>query len=147
MKLKTLLLFFIIATFSLGEDLKFKDISTDHWAYKSVQTLVDNKIIDQKSTNFNGNTPLTRYQFAYELAKLFNKIDTEKINKKEIEVLRSIIYDFSAELNKIGFDYKKFDEELSTTKEDIDTLKQLVEINNKKIKNLELKIKELEKNK
>ncbi|WP_300331853.1 S-layer homology domain-containing protein [Fusobacterium sp.] len=145
MKIKTLLLFFIIATFSLGEEVKFKDIPTDHWAYKSVKTLVDNNIIDQKSVNFNGNAPLTRYEFAYELSKLFNRLDTEKINKKEIDVLRSIIYDFSAELNKIGFDYKKFEEELSTTKDDIDTLKQMVEINNKKIKTLESKIKELEK--
>ncbi len=146
MKLKTLLLFFIVVTFSFGEELKFKDIPTDHWAYKSVKKLVDNNIIDQKSINFNGNTPLTKYEFAYELSKLFNKLDTEKINKKEIEVLKSIIYDFSNELNKIGFDYKKFEEELSTTNDDIDTLKQMVEINNKKIKNLELKIKELEKN-
>lgn len=147
MKIKLLAFLFIFSALSIAEELKFKDVPTDHWAYKSIQNLVNNKIIDQKTFNFNGNTPMTRYEFAYEFSKLLTKIDTEKIDKKEIDVLKSIIYDFSSELNKIGFDYKKFDETLSATREDIDSLKQALEVNNMKLKKLEERINKLEKDK
>ncbi|NME36738.1 MULTISPECIES: S-layer homology domain-containing protein [Fusobacterium] len=144
MKLKLLGSLFIFSTIIYGE-VAFKDVPKEHWAYKSINNLVNNQIIDEKDVNFNGNAPLTRYQFAYELSKLFNKLDMEKIDKKEIEVLRGIVTNFSAELNKIGFDYKEFEEKLSQTSEDIDTLKKMVEINNIKIKNLEDRLKSLEK--
>lgn len=145
MKVKLLLCFFIFSVLTIGEEIKFNDLTKDHWAYKSIQNLVDNKIIDQKSVNFNGNLPISRYQFAYELSKLLTKIDTEKIDKKEIDVLRSVIYDFSAELNEIGFNYSEFNQRLSNTEESIDTLKRTIEVNNIKIKELEKRLKEIEK--
>lgn len=145
MKIKLLLCFFIFSVLTIGEEIKFNDLTKDHWAYKSIQNLVDNKIIDQRSVNFNGNLPISRYQFAYELSKLLTKIDTEKIDKKEIDVLRSVIYDFSAELNEIGFNYSEFNQRLSNTEESIDTLKRTIEVNNIKIKELEKRLKELEK--
>lgn len=145
MKVKILLCFFIFSILTFGEEVKFNDITKDHWAYKSVQNLIDNKIIDQKSTNFNGNLPLTRYQFAYELSKLLTKINTEKIDKKEIDVLKSVIYDFSAELNEIGFNYSEFNERLGNSEEEIENLRKIIEVNNIKIKELEKKVKELEK--
>ena len=145
MKIKLLLCFFIFSVLTIGEEIKFNDLTKDHWAYKSIQNLVDNKIIDQKSVNFNGNLPISRYQFAYELSKLLTKIDTEKIDKKEIDVLRSVIYDFSAELNEIEFNYSEFNQRLSNTEESIDTLKRTIEVNNIKIKELEKRLKELEK--
>lgn len=145
MKIKILLCFFIFSVLTLGEEVKFNDITKDHWAYKSIQNLVDNKIIDQKSVNFNGNLPLTRYQFAYELSRLLTKINTEKIDKKEIDVLKSVIYDFSAELNEIGFNYSEFNERLNNTEENIENLRKIVEVNNIKIRELEKRIKEIEK--
>lgn len=146
MKLRLLGSFFIFSILVYGE-ISYQDVSKEHWAYKAINNLVENQIIDEKEVNFNGNASLTRYQFAYELSKLFNKLDMEKIDKKEIEILRGIVTNFSAELNKIGFDYKEFEEKLSQTSEDIDTLKKMVEVNNIKIKNLEDRLKILEKEK
>ena len=54
-------------------------------------------IIEEDSFRFEGNKPLTRYQFAYDLNNALNKIDLEKANKKELEILETLVVDFSTD--------------------------------------------------
>ena len=74
-----------------------------------------------------------------------NKIDLEKANKKELEILETLVVDFSNELNKIGFDSKTFDERVENIENEIKTLRELINKNNETIKVLEERIKVLEK--
>ena len=76
-KILTGAMFFIIFTLSYAE-LKYEDIDKNHWAYESVQKLVNEGIIEEDSFRFEGNKPLTRYQFAYDLNNALTKIDLEK---------------------------------------------------------------------
>ena len=144
MKKLLTLIFVIVSVLSYGE-LKYEDIDKNHWAYKSVERLVAEGVIEEDSFRFEGNKPLTRYQFAYDLNNALNKIDLEKANKKELEILETLVVDFSNELNKIGFDSKTFDERVENIENEIKTLRELVNKNNETIKALEERIKVLEK--
>lgn len=142
---KLLTLIFVIASVVSYGELKYEDIDKNHWAYKSVEKLVAEGVIEEDSFRFEGNKPLTRYQFAYDLNNALNKIDLEKANKKELEILETLIVDFSNELNKIGFDSKTFDERVENIENEIKTLRELINKNNETIKALEERVKVLEK--
>ncbi len=142
---KLLTLIFVIASVVSYGELKYEDIDKNHWAYKSVEKLVADGVIEEDSFRFEGNKPLTRYQFAYDLNNALNKIDLEKANKKELEILETLVVDFSNELNKIGFDSKTFDERVENIENEIKTLRELINKNNETIKSLEERIKVLEK--
>lgn len=142
---KLLTLIFVIASVVSYGELKYEDIDKNHWAYKSIEKLVAEGIIEEDSFRFEGNKPLTRYQFAYDLNNALNKIDLEKANKKELEILETLVVDFSNELNKIGFDSKTFDERVENIENEIKTLRELINKNNETIKALEERIKVLEK--
>ena len=142
---KLLTLIFVIASVVSYGELKYEDIDKNHWAYKSIEKLVAEGIIEEDSFRFEGNKPLTRYQFAYDLNNALNKIDLEKANKKELEILETLVVDFSNELNKIGFDSKTFDERVENIENEIKTLRELINKNNETIKVLEERIKVLEK--
>ncbi len=143
-KLLTGLMFFIIFTLSYSE-LKYEDIDKNHWAYESVQKLVDEGIIEEDSFRFEGNKPLSRYQFAYDLSNALNKIDLEKANKKELDILETLVVDFSNELNKIGFDAKTFEERMENVESEIKKLNDTITANTIYIRKLEERIKVLEK--
>ena len=142
---KLLTLIFVIASVVSYGELKYEDIDKNHWAYKSVEKLVAEGVIEEDSFRFEGNKPLTRYQFAYDLNNALNKVDLEKANKKELEILETLVVDFSNELNKIGFDSKTFDERVENIENEIKTLRELINKNNETIKSLEERIKILEK--
>lgn len=143
-KLLTGLMFFIIFTLSYSE-LKYEDIDKNHWAYESVQKLVDEGIIEEDSFRFEGNKPLSRYQFAHDLSNALNKIDLEKANKKELDILETLVVDFSNELNKIGFDAKTFEERMENVESEIKKLNDTITANTIYIRKLEERIKVLEK--
>lgn len=136
--------FFIVSVLSYSE-LKYEDIDKNHWAYKSVEKLVASGVIEEDSFRFEGNKPLTRYQFAYDLSNALEKIDMEKASKKELNILETLVVDFSNELNKLGFDTKNFDERVENTETEIKKLKDILKKNNETIKKLEERIKVLEK--
>ncbi len=136
--------FFMISVISFA-DLKYEDIDKNHWAYKSVQKLVEEGIIEEDSFRFEGNKPLTRYQFAYDLNNAVNKIDIEKANKKELDILETLVIDFSNELNKIGFDAQTFEERMKNVETEIEKLNNTINADKAYIKKLEERIKVLEK--
>lgn len=136
--------FFMISVISFA-DLKYEDIDKNHWAYKSVQKLVEEGIIEEDSFRFEGNKPLTRYQFAYDLNNAVNKIDIEKANKKELDILETLVIDFSNELNKIGFDAQTFEERMKNVETEIEKLNNTINADKAYIKKLEERINILEK--
>lgn len=136
----------VFLTFSvLAYGLSYEDIDKNHWAYEAVQKLVSEGIIEEDSFRFEGNKPLTRYQFAYDLNNALTKIDLEKANKKELDILETLVVDFSNELNKIGFDAQTFEEKIEDTDREIKRLNDIIASNNARIKKLEDRVRVLEK--
>ena len=143
-KLIAIVSFIVVFILSYSE-LKYEDIDKNHWAYKSVEKLVVEGIIEEDSFRFEGNKSLTRYQFAYDLSNALDKIDIEKANKNELEILETLVVDFSNELNKIGFDAKTFEDKIENIENEIKRLNEIINKNNERIRVLEEKIKVLEK--
>ncbi|ADO83667.1 S-layer homology domain-containing protein [Ilyobacter polytropus] len=143
---KLVFLFFIV--FSVGfSEVPFKDITDEHWAYKSVENLLNKGILKQDSEIFQGKNEVTRYEFAYYLSKVINKSDSEKASRDDLEILENLVYEFSKELNKMGFDSDLYLSMVKSHDEKIKELNSKLEENRKLIDELQRKIRELEKNK
>lgn len=149
---KFLFVYLLICSLAFGQEkiqenqkLIFQDIPKNHWAYKAVENLVDEGVIAQNEYLFRGNSPVTRYEFAYDLSKALNKVQMEKANRGDLVILESLVYEFSQELNKIGFDAETFNGKIENIQNDIGLLKKGISENQSTLKELEARIKKLEK--
>lgn len=141
---KMFFLIFIVSNLAYGT-IKYEDIPPDHWAYSSIKNLVENGIIPQDGYTFRGETNVKRYDFAYSLSKLLNKVELEKANKKDLLVLENLVSEFTSELTKIGFDTTTFNNKIENINETIELLKISVEQNQKLIAELTKRVEKLER--
>lgn len=123
---------------------KFEDLNKEHWAYKSINSLVERGILKENKYKFNGNEALTRYDFAENLARSIDYIDLKKANKEDLNILEALMLEFSQELNKIGFDASTFNGRLDNINETIELLRERVNENEKTIDELKKRIETLE---
>ena len=124
-------------------ETKFEDLNKEHWAYKSINSLVERGILKENKYKFNGNEALTRYDFAENLARSIDYIDLKKANK-DLNILEALMLEFSQELNKIGFDASTFNGRLDNINETIELLRERVNENEKTIDELKKRIETLE---
>ncbi|MGL4534181.1 MAG: S-layer homology domain-containing protein [Fusobacteriaceae bacterium] len=139
-----LLVVLIFSTISYGQ-LKYEDITKDHWAYTAIENLVNKGIIKKDAYNFKGESSLKRYDFAYSMSKLLNKIELEKVDKRDLLVLEKLVSEFAKELTKFGFDIETFNVRIASVEEDITKLKLKVNENEKIIQELLKRLEKLEK--
>ena len=125
-------------------DVKYEDVSPEHWAYSSINSLSEKGILTTNRFKFDGNSPVTRYDFAYTLARAVDHIDLTKANKEDLNILESLMLEFSQELNKIGFDASTFNSRLNTTDETIEILRARINENEKTINELKKRVETLE---
>lgn len=125
-------------------EVKYEDVSPDHWAYSSINSLTQKGILTDNKFKFYGNSPLNRYDFAYTLARAVDYIDLNKANKQDLNILESLMLEFSQELNKIGFDTSTFNDRLNATDETIEILRARVNENEKVISDLKKRVEKLE---
>lgn len=77
------------------------DVPTDHWAYKSAAKLADAGLLPgYKSTVFQGERVLTRYEFAIIAAKAM--INQDRATDEQVIEIAKLQTEFSAELQKMG---------------------------------------------
>ncbi len=124
---------------------KFEDIGKDHWAYKSINNLLRKGVIKENSYRFNGEEPITKYEFVYSLSKILDQINVEKLNQRELKTFEILMNQFSNELNNIAFDTSTYDKRLQRANDSVEILKEKVEKNEKIIEELVKKIDRLEK--
>ncbi len=99
-KISVILTFFLlintlIYSFNAHE---LKDISSEHWAYKSIENLSEKGIISLDEEIFDGQKSVNRFEMAYFLSKTLDRIDDEKANRDDLLILEHIVYEFSEEL-------------------------------------------------
>ncbi|MGL6101273.1 MAG: S-layer homology domain-containing protein [Fusobacteriaceae bacterium] len=139
--------FFLImlSVYTLGyATISYEDIPKDHWAYNSIDTLVEKGIIQEDTYLFRGEGNIRRYDFAFYLSRILDKLELEKASKRDLDSLESLIAEFSIELTKIGYDASTFNSKLENINETIELLKNAIEENQKTIKNLEERLKKIE---
>ncbi|MGL5963246.1 MAG: S-layer homology domain-containing protein, partial [Fusobacteriaceae bacterium] len=93
---------------------------------------------------FRGEGNIRRYDFAFYLSRILDKLELEKASKRDLDSLESLIAEFSIELTKIGYDASTFNSKLENINETIELLKNAIEENQKTIKNLEERLKKIE---
>ncbi|MBC2856206.1 MAG: S-layer homology domain-containing protein [Cetobacterium sp.] len=126
------------------EELKFQDVPKEHWAYKAISNLVQKNIIAEDAFEFRGNVPLSRYEFAYNLSKAVNQLQADKADRGDLILLESLVYEFSQELNKIGFDAGTFSGKISNLEIDVNLLRKSIGDNTSSINELNKRIQVLE---
>ena len=143
---KILIVNFVI--FNIGfAALGYEDLNKEHWAYSSIENLVKKGIIKENSYKFNGEDSVSRYEFAYDLSKVLDKVDLEKANKEDLNILEALILEFSKELNKIGFDTETYNSKIDNINETVELLKKRVNENEIIIDQLKSRIEKLENKK
>ncbi|MGL4946523.1 MAG: S-layer homology domain-containing protein [Cetobacterium sp.] len=145
---KIIVIYFILTTLACAEVKKFifEDVPKNHWAYKAVQNLVTEGIIKEDGFLFKGEFPISRYNFAESLSRSFNSLDEKKANRGDLVILESLVYEFSRELTKIGFNADLFNGKIENMRIDIEVIRQKNDIIQKDINDLKKRIETLEKN-
>ena len=95
----------------------FSDVPLNHWAYDAVETLSAKGIIDGYPDNtFRGSKVMTRYEIASMIARAMN---SESMDESDTEQLKSLIVEFSPELEAIGVKVESFDKRLSALEDGV----------------------------
>jgi peptidoglycan hydrolase CwlO-like protein len=141
---KILIIFMMTTSFAFSSEI-YEDISNEHWAYRAVENLYNNGILPKDSETFDGTKKIDKYDLVYYLSKTLNKIDETKASQSDLLILEHLVYDFSNELNKIGFNTDLYIKKIKNNEKDIEILKKKVLINEMEIEQLKSEIEKLKK--
>lgn len=149
MKRFRILLLFLFLFFNLYSESLYdiKDISKDHWAYRAIENLSEKGIFIFDNEFFEGEKNINRFELAYFLSKTLDKIENEKANRDDLLILEYIVYEFSEELSKFGFDSKNYLDRLILLEKELEQTKINNEKNKEAIADINNRLKELEKSK
>lgn len=110
---------FILGFSLTGTALEIEDMSEDHWAYESVQELVEKGYLSlYEDDTFKGNNKVNRYELAEIVAKLLERTQTGAIEPSEEDVgkIRELSLEFQDELVDLAEQQKAFTEEIDSVK-------------------------------
>lgn len=91
------------------------DISSDHWAYQSVKTLVDKGLMElYEDGTFRGNDSVSRYQLAVIVARILEGVEsgTTSVSGQDADLLRRLSIEFRDELVALAVSGEAFAEQL-----------------------------------
>ncbi|WP_425058761.1 hypothetical protein SCACP_34160 [Sporomusa carbonis] len=91
----------------------FSDVPAGHWAYDAVSKLAKAGLIDGYSDkSFQGDKTISRYEFAFIVAKALDRFDNaDDANKQLIDKLSA---EFASELNRLGTRVSKVETKTNT---------------------------------
>jgi len=96
-------------------EVQIKDINPGHWAYKSVQYLVENGYLAlYDDGKFRGGNPVSREVFATALYKLIEQIQSGEISvgAGDVREIKKLLDEFKNEISDYESRMKAFDERL-----------------------------------
>ena len=143
--MKKILIIFIAMTSITFSSQMYDNISNEHWAYRAIENLYINGILTKDSTSFDGDKTINKYDLVYYLSKTLNKIDETKASQSDLLILEHLVYDFSNELNKMGFNSELYIKKIKINEESIKILKERVKNNEVEIKKLKLELQKINK--
>jgi len=141
--MKKILIIFIAVTSITFSSQMYSDISDEHWAYRAIENLYINGILPKDSTSFDGDKNINKYDLVYYLSKTLNKIDETKASQSDLLILEHLVYDFSNELNKMGFNSELYIKKIKTNEDNIEFLKKRIQSNEIEIEKLRLELEKI----
>ena len=143
------ILLFILAVFSFSVSAaEIKDISEDHWAYKSVQKLVDRGYLNlYEDDTFKGENKVSRYELATILARMLDDLQTNEveITEDDTDQLRKLSLEFRDELVEIAKKQEDIFSSIESNKEKNVIQTETIGKNREMINNIVATINELKK--
>ncbi len=139
---KILLIFIAVASITFSSQM-YGDISDEHWAYRAIENLYRNGILPKDSTSFDGDKKINKYDLIYYLSKTLNRIDETKASQSDLLILEHLVYDFSNELNKMGFNTDLYIKKIKANEDNIEILKKRVRSNELEIEKLKLELEKM----
>ncbi len=117
MKIKTtVLIMILLLTFSVvGQAVEIEDVPRDHWAYDSVQQLIDRGYLSLYSDGtFKGNEKVSRYELAEIIARMLNNMEagTQELSEEDVDVIRELSLEFRDELVTVAQNQKVFEDRI-----------------------------------
>ncbi|WP_297597861.1 S-layer homology domain-containing protein [uncultured Cetobacterium sp.] len=145
---KIIMIYFILIALVYGQEkqLIFEDVPKNHWAYKAIENLVNEGIISENSFLFRGEFPVSRYSFAEGLNRSFETLNEKKANRGDLVILESLVYEFSRELTRVGFDSETFSGKIENIKIDIEFIRKKNDETQIQVNELKKRVEALEKN-
>ncbi len=150
MKKMTNLLFFLLIAVNIfsiettASSIIFKDITKEHWAYKSIENLSQKGILNINGDIFNGEKGINRFDMAFYLSKTLDRVEQDKADREDLIVLEHIVYEFSEELSKFGFDSKTYLERINSFEDRIEANKKSNDENKENLSKVEERVKLIE---
>ena len=91
-----------LGTVSAGSvEASFEDVPKDHWAYSTVQQLVDDGVVTgYPDGEFKGDHLITRYEMSMVVAKAIDRYD--KVSEKDQAMIDKLSAEYASELNRLG---------------------------------------------
>ncbi|MCK4260486.1 MAG: S-layer homology domain-containing protein [Halanaerobiales bacterium] len=89
----------VFSTIGLAETIK--DVSSSHWAYKSVKTLINKGYLSLYEDNtFRGDKNISRFQLAEVVAKILTRLESGTVTASadDITTIRELTVEFRKEL-------------------------------------------------
>ena len=101
---KVLFVLILLAAAALPEQaaVKITDMNPDHWAYDSIQMLVDRGYIAiYEDGSFRPDQPVSRVIFAAALARLIDQIESGelKVGASDLKEIKKLSEEFSSEMS------------------------------------------------
>ena len=112
----TLLALFGLSAARATAEVRIEDMSKGHWAYKSVQYLIENGYLAlYDDGTFRGSNPVSREVFAVALVKLIEQIESGEISvgAGDVREIKKLMDEFKSEISDYENRMKAFDERLA----------------------------------
>ncbi|MFW6238400.1 MAG: S-layer homology domain-containing protein [Halanaerobiales bacterium] len=116
------LVFLFTALFSaplLAQEIE--DVSEDHWAYESVQKLIDRGYLNlYDDDTFRGKNSISRYEMAVIVSRLLEDLQDSgaQLEEDDVEEIRKLSLEFRDELVEIAQEQEDFSGTLENLKEE-----------------------------
>lgn len=100
----------------------FADVPTHHWAYHAIDELQQHQIVvGYPDGYFKGNRPLTRYEFAVALNRLWEKVEpaeqgehpSQWATPEDLENVKKLVEEFKDELASLGMKVDEVQKDLA----------------------------------
>ncbi|NLK61914.1 MAG: hypothetical protein GX287_00515 [Fusobacteria bacterium] len=142
---KILVIFILLSTIIFSqENTMYRDISSEHWAYKSIKKLIENGIIEKDSFFFNGEDSVSRYEVSLYLYKTLEKFNEEKATIDDLMILENLIGEFSEDLLNFGFNIDLYSKKIDEFEKKINSSNIITIENSNNIEELENRLSLLE---
>lgn len=116
-------------SYSQENDTGLVDVSTNHWAYKSLETLINkyNFKIGYPDKTFKGNNQITRYEVVSLLNQVLEQMPKKNITPEDLNNINDLRIEYSKDLKLLK---DEFNNRISILEDQLDSLETENEKNN-----------------